>query len=121
VADDDRDAAANLVKMLALEGYDTRTAHDGLEALELAEAFRPEVILLDLSLQGLNGSDTCRRIRQQAWGNSIFVVAMTGWGQQDNRFGSREAGFDHHMIKPIDLASIQQILRDLAVPDQDAN
>ena len=81
VVDDNRDAAASLAMMLSLLGHDTRTAHDGLEAVELAEAFRPDVMLLDIGLPKLNGYDACRRIREQPWGQGMFIVAVTGWGQ----------------------------------------
>jgi DNA-binding response OmpR family regulator len=110
VVDDNRDAAASLAMMLSLRGHDTRTAHDGLEALELAEAFRPEVILLDIGLPKLNGYDTCRRIREQPWGKGMCIVAVTGWGQEDDRRRSQEAGFDEHMVKPVDVAALEQLL-----------
>jgi PAS domain S-box-containing protein len=110
VVDDNRDAAASLAMMLSLVGHDTRTAHDGLEALELAEAFRPDVILLDIGLPKLNGYDTCRRIREQPWGTEMFIVAVTGWGQEDARRRSQEAGFDHHLVKPVDFAALEKLL-----------
>jgi CheY-like chemotaxis protein len=98
VVDDNRDAVASLVMMSTLLGHDTRMAHDGLEAVELAEAFRPDVILLDIGLPRLNGYDACRRIRQKPWGQSIVIVAATGWGQEEDRHRSQEAGFNHHMV-----------------------
>ncbi len=110
VVDDNRDAAASLGMMLSIEGHDTRTAHDGLDAVELAEAFRPDVILLDLGLPKLNGFDTCKRIRQAPWGKSMFIIAVTGWGQEDDRQRCRDAGFDHHLLKPIDPAGITELL-----------
>ena len=110
VVDDNRDAAASLAMTLELVGHDTRTAHDGLEAVELAEAFRPEVMLLDIGLPKLNGYDACRRIREQPWGKDIFIVAVTGWGQQDDRQRSHDAGFDQHMVKPVDFAELEELL-----------
>ena len=110
VVDDNRDAAASLVMMLSLLGHDTRTAHDGHEAVELAEAFRPDVILLDIGLPKLNGYDVCRRIRQNPWGQGMIIVAATGWGQDEDRRRSHEAGFDHHMVKPVDPAALDEIL-----------
>jgi len=110
VVDDNRDAAASLAMMLSIEGHDTRTAHDGLDALELAEAFRPDVILLDLGLPKLNGFDACKRIRESPWGKSTFIIAVTGWGQEDNMQRCRDAGFDHHLLKPIDPTGISQLL-----------
>ena len=80
VVDDNRDAAASLAMMLSLLGHDARTAHDGLEAVELAEAFRPDVILLDIGLPKLNGYDACRRIREQPWGKGMIIVAADGLG-----------------------------------------
>jgi PAS domain S-box-containing protein len=110
VVDDNRDAAASLVMMLSLLGHDTRTAHDGLEAVELAEAFRPDVILLDIGLPKLNGYDVCQRIRQNTWGQGMIIIAATGWGQDEDRRRSHEAGFDHHMVKPVDPTALDQIL-----------
>jgi len=110
IVDDNRDAAASLGTMLALAGHDTRAAHDGLEALELAEAFRPDVVLLDIGLPKLNGFDACRRIRGQPWGKDIVIVAVTGWGQPDDRRRSREAGFDQHMVKPVDPRALMKWL-----------
>jgi CheY-like chemotaxis protein len=108
--DDNRDAAAILGRMLSLLGHDVRTAHDGLEGLELAEAFRPEVLLLDIGLPRLNGYEVCRRIRGQPWGKGMFIVAVTGWGQEDDRRRAREAGFDHHLTKPVNLEALEGML-----------
>jgi PAS domain S-box-containing protein len=120
VVDDNRDSAASLAMMLSLVGHDTRTAHDGLEAAELAEAFRPDMILLDIGLPKLNGYDTCRHIREQPWGKSINIVAVTGWGQEDDRRRSHDAGFDQHMVKPVDFAALEKLLVRLkAVPRQE--
>jgi two-component system CheB/CheR fusion protein len=110
VVDDNRDAVASLVMMLSILGHDTRTAHDGHEAVEQAEAFRPDVILLDLDLPKLNGYDVCRRIRQNPWGQGMIIVAATGWGQEEDRQRSHEAGFNHHMVKPVDPVALEQIL-----------
>jgi CheY-like chemotaxis protein len=110
VADDNRDAADSLAIMLRIMGHETRTAHDGLEALEVAAAFRPEVILVDIGMPKLNGYDTCRRIREQPWGRSAVLVAVTGWGQDEDRRRSREAGFDLHMVKPVEPAALEELL-----------
>jgi DNA-binding response OmpR family regulator len=104
------DAAASLGMMLSLRGHDARTAHDGLQAIELAEAFRPDVMLLDIGLPRLNGYDTCRRVREEPWGKGMFIIAVTGWGQENDRRRSREAGFDHHMVKPLDFAELEHVL-----------
>jgi PAS domain S-box-containing protein len=113
IVDDSRDGAASLGMLLSLLGHDTRTAHDGLEALELAEAFHPNVMLLDIGLPKLNGYDVCRRIRQQPWGKEIFIIAVTGWGQEDDRRRAQEAGFDQHMIKPVDFTALEKQLAEL--------
>lgn len=113
VVDDNRDGAASLSMILGLHGHDTRTAHDGLEAVSLAEAFRPDVVLLDLGLPTINGYDTCRRIRLNDWARSSLIIAVTGWGQEDDRRRCREAGFDHFMVKPIGLEALEQVLAEL--------
>jgi PAS domain S-box-containing protein len=116
IVDDNRDGAASLGMMLSLQGHDSRTAHDGLEALRLAAAFRPELILLDIGLPNLNGYDVCRRIRQEPWGREIYIVAVTGWGQEDDRRRSEEAGFDQHIVKPVDSTGLERLLARLSVP-----
>lgn len=110
VVDDNQDSAESLEMLLQLMGNDTQTAHDGLAAVEAAEQFRPDVILLDIGLPKLNGYDACRRIREQPWSRSMEIVALTGWGQEEDRRRSKEAGFDHHMVKPVDLAILKNLL-----------
>lgn len=110
VVDDNRDGAASLAMLLTVMGNDTRTAHDGLQAAELAEAFRPDLIVLDIGLPKLNGYDTCRRIREMPWAKNTLIVAATGWGQDDDRRRSQEAGFDHHLVKPVDAAALNRLL-----------
>jgi PAS domain S-box-containing protein len=110
IVDDNPDTAASLQMLLDLTGHETRIAHDGVEAVEAAERFRPQVVLLDIGLPKLNGFDTCRRIRAQAWGKDIIIIALTGWGQEADRRKSKEAGFDHHMVKPVDYAALTKIL-----------
>jgi CheY-like chemotaxis protein len=110
VVDDNRDAAISLAVMLRLMGNESKTAHDGLEALEVAAAFRPDLILLDIGMPKLNGYDTARQIRQQPWGKHVTLVALTGWGQEEDRRKSREAGFDSHMVKPIQLPDLEKLL-----------
>ena len=110
VADDNVDSAEILAMLLALQGYDAKTTHDGAAALDMAATFRPDVILLDIGMPKLNGYDVCRRIRQQSWGKSITVIAMTGWGQEDDRRKSQVAGFDFHLVKPVDLDVLFKLL-----------
>ena len=110
VVDDNRDGATSLAEMLGIMGNDTQTAFDGLEAVAVAEAFRPDVILMDIGMPKLNGCESCRRIREQTWGRGIVIVAQTGWGQEDDKRKSQEAGFDFHMVKPVDPAALEKIL-----------
>ncbi|MGH8615740.1 MAG: ATP-binding response regulator, partial [Gammaproteobacteria bacterium] len=113
VVDDNRDAAESLAMLLKLAGHQTHTAHDGLEAVEAAAAFRAEVILLDIGLPKLNGFETARKIREQPWGQGIVLVAVTGWGQEEDRRRSEEAGFDAHLVKPVDYATLTKLLAEL--------
>jgi CheY-like chemotaxis protein len=110
VTDDNVDAATSLAMMLELMGNEIRIAHDGLEAIETAADFRPDMILLDIGMPRLNGYDACRRIREQPWGRGTVIVALTGWGQEEDKRRSREAGFDHHLVKPIDPVTLGQLL-----------
>ena len=110
VVDDNRDAAESLAMMLSLMGNESKTAYDGLEALEVAATFRPDLILLDIGMPKLNGYDTARQIRQQPWGKHAVLVALTGWGQDDDRRKSLDAGFDSHMVKPIELPALEKLL-----------
>ena len=110
VADDNRDGAASLGLLLTLAGHEAHFAHDGLEALEVAERVRPDVALLDLGMPRLDGLEAARRIREQPWGSGILLVALTGWGQEDDRRRTKDAGFDHHMVKPVRFEQIEDIL-----------
>ena len=102
VADDDEDAANSLGILLEIMGNEVLTVNDGLRAVEAAEAFRPDVILLDIGMPKLNGYEVCRRIRERPWGVKAVLIALTGWGQEEDERRSQEAGFDHHMVKPVD-------------------
>ena len=110
VVDDNKDAADSLSMMLRITGMEVRTAYDGLEAVEVAAAFNPDVVLLDIGLPKLNGYEAARRIREQPWGKDMVLVAVTGWGQEEDRRRSQEAGFNGHMVKPVDPAALQQLL-----------
>jgi signal transduction histidine kinase/CheY-like chemotaxis protein len=110
VVDDNRDAAASLGMLLRILGNEVRTGHDGVEAVARAEEFRPDVILLDIGLPKMNGYDAARQIRQQSWGKRMSLIATTGWGQESDRHHSKEAGFDHHLVKPLDLTLLSQTL-----------
>jgi PAS domain S-box-containing protein len=102
VVDDNPDTARALVRLLDVTGSKTRKASDGLEALQVAEEFRPEIVLLDLGLPKLSGFDVARRIREQPWGANMLLIALTGWGQEGDRRHSAQAGFDAHLVKPVD-------------------
>jgi len=106
VADDLREIADSLAKVLALMGHTVQVAYDGEQAVRIAETFRPEVALLDLGMPKLNGYEACRRIRSTDWGRRITVIAQTGWGQDEDRRRTREAGFDHHVLKPVDPGAL---------------
>ena len=110
VVDDNKDSADSLGDLLKILGNDVRTAHDGLEAVEAAEAFRPELVLLDIGLPKLNGYEVARRIRQQSWGRGVILVALTGWGQDEDRHRSQEAGFNLHIVKPVEIQALEKLL-----------
>jgi CheY-like chemotaxis protein len=114
VADDNRDAAESMGEMLRLLGNEVRTVHDGVQALEEAAAFRPDVILLDIGMPRMNGYETARRIRQERWGRQTILVALTGWGQEEDKRKALDAGFDKHFTKPIKLADLEQLVASLA-------
>ena len=110
VVDDNRDATESLALLLQLEGHVTRAAYDGLEALEVARSFDPEIVLLDIGLPGLNGYEVAHCLRQQPGGDRLLLVALTGWGQDDDRVRTRAAGFDEHLVKPVDPALLARVL-----------
>jgi PAS domain S-box-containing protein len=110
VVDDNADAAESLATLLRLCGHETALVHDGEAAIEAAEKFRPDLVLLDLGLPNLNGHDVARRIREQPWGRDMVLVALTGWGQESDRRKSREVGFDHHLVKPVEFAVLTELL-----------
>jgi signal transduction histidine kinase/ActR/RegA family two-component response regulator len=110
VVDDNTDNAELLKILLEQEGHETFMAHDGVEGLAAAERLRPDVVLMDLGLPRIDGFDACRRIREQTWGKQILVIAITGWGQDVDRRRSREAGFDHHLVKPVDARAISALM-----------
>lgn len=110
VVDDSIDGAESLGMMLELSGHEVAMAFDGIEAIERAEAFRPEVILMDVGMPRLNGLDATRRIRQQPWGQAATIIALTGWGQECDREQSREAGCNGHLVKPVAFEELHRIL-----------
>jgi signal transduction histidine kinase/CheY-like chemotaxis protein len=115
VVDDNEDSAESLTVLLKLSGNETQTAYDGLEAVEAAATFRPDVILLDIGLPELNGYEVARKIREQPWGKKMALVALTGWGQEEDRRRSQEVGLNHHLTKPVDPAALTKLLVSLSV------
>jgi len=113
LADDNSDALESLATLLELGGHEVITASNGALALECAERHRPEVVLLDIGMPILDGYEVARRIRVQPWGRSITLVALTGWGQDSDRRRSREAGFDSHLVKPLDMDKLTDLLEKL--------
>lgn len=113
IVDDNRDSADSLAMLMQLTGNKTYMAHDGIEAVEAVEKHRPEVVLLDIGLPGLDGHEVCRRVREQPWGKDIIVIALTGWGQEDDRRKSEEAGFNGHLVKPVDYDMLLELLSSL--------
>jgi len=110
VVDDEPDSAVTLAMLLQLRGHRADFAHDGPEALKQAEALEPEVVLLDLGLPGMDGYEVCHRLRELPGGRSMFIVALTGWGQEEDRRRTREAGFDLHLVKPVDPEELLRVL-----------
>jgi CheY-like chemotaxis protein len=113
IVDDNVDSAKSLALLLRLNGSDTQSAHDGVEAVEKAAAYRPDAILLDIGLPKMNGYDACRAIRKEPWGKDMVIVALTGWGQDEDRRKSEQAGFNGHFVKPVDFAALIKLLCDL--------
>ncbi len=110
VVDDNRDSADSLAKLLQLCGHDVRAVNNGQTALEIAADYRPEVVLLDIGLPGMNGLEVCRHLRELPEGSQMLIVAMTGYGQMEDRAQSKEAGFNAHLVKPVDLETLQEML-----------
>lgn len=113
VVDDLRDSADSLATLLAMLGNETFVAYEGEDAIALAEKRRPDVVLLDIGMPRMDGYEVCRRLRARPWSEGMVIVALTGWGQQDDRRRSSEAGFDHHLVKPVEIAALNDVLSGL--------
>lgn len=113
VVDDNEDAAESLAALLSISGHDTRMAHDGPDAVKEAERFNPDIVFLDIGMPTLDGHETAKLIRQQPWGKEMVLIALTGWGQTEDRRRSKDAGFNHHLVKPADPAVVQKLLASL--------
>jgi CheY-like chemotaxis protein len=110
VADDNRDAADSLARILALLGHEVRVAYDGAAAIALAREFHPRAAILDIGMPGMNGYEAAGRLRG-ALGRAVTLIAATGWGQESDRRRAVQAGFDHHLTKPVDPDALDDILR----------
>jgi CheY-like chemotaxis protein len=116
VVDDNRDAADSLRMLLQLDGHDVHVAYDGASALDQAARRRPQVVLLDIGMPGIDGREVARRIRAQAVGEPATLIALTGWGKAQDRGLSEAAGFDHHLVKPVELDTLYALLDGLDKP-----
>jgi two-component system, sensor histidine kinase len=114
IADDNRDAADSLALLLQMSGYELHVCHGGREALALARRERPDALVLDIGMPGMSGYELARQIRAEEWGRNALLIAVTGWGQQEDRERSRAAGFDHHLTKPVDPDTLQGLLAEFA-------
>jgi CheY-like chemotaxis protein len=113
VADDNRDAADSLQRILSLFGHEVRVAYDGVAAIRLAEEFRPRVAVLDIGMPGTSGYEVARTLRERRI-TPITLVALTGWGQESDRTRAMEAGFDYHLTKPVDPEALNRLFDDVA-------
>jgi signal transduction histidine kinase/ActR/RegA family two-component response regulator len=113
VVDDNEDAANSLALLLRLKGHDVEVAHHGLAALQIADSYRPDMIFLDIGMPGMDGYEVARRLRQHPELKNVMLAALTGWGQQEDRRRSAEAGFDHHLVKPPEPKVVDSLLGDL--------
>jgi CheY-like chemotaxis protein/two-component sensor histidine kinase len=114
VAEDGRDAAQSFAMLLTIMGHEVRIAYDGQEAVAEASSFRPGVIIMDVGMPIMNGYDAARQIRSEPWGKDIFLIALTGWGQGDDRRRSHDAGFNRHLTKPVDPSALETLLGSLS-------
>jgi len=110
VADDNEDSAESFAMLLSFSGHEVRVAHDGAAALDAVRDFRPDVAFLDIGMPGLTGYEVAQAVRAEPWGHDIKLIAVTGWGQPDDRARAHTAGFDRHLIKPVDPAEVDRLL-----------
>lgn len=110
VADDNTDAAESLGEVLRLLGHDVRVAYDGQQALAMAAEFEPEVVLLDIGMPRMNGYETAEQMRAQPWATHAVLIALTGWGHDEDKRRASDAGFNHHFTKPVDPAELAHML-----------
>jgi CheY-like chemotaxis protein len=110
VVDDNADNAHSLSLLLETLGHEAKIAHNGIQALGIAHQFEPDAMIIDIGMPGLDGLELARRIRAEAWGKDLLLVAASGWGQDEDKQRSREAGFNMHLVKPIELRELEGLL-----------
>lgn len=113
IVDDNIDILISLEMLLDFMGYIVETASNGLEAIDTARTFHPDLILMDIGMPQLNGYAVAKEIRKQSWGEKIFIVALTGWGHEQDKQDAKEAGFDYHITKPFKIDMLKKLLADL--------
>ena len=114
VADDNVDTAHSLSLLLEALGHEARIAHNGVQALGIANEFQPDAMIIDIGMPGVDGHDLARRIRAEPWGEEILLIAASGWGEDEDKQKSREAGFNLHLVKPVELDTLQALLATIA-------
>jgi CheY-like chemotaxis protein len=113
VVDDNHDAAISIAMLLRFQGYEVQVVHSGRDALSVLDTFMPDAVFLDIGMPGMDGLEVARRIRQEAHLRNIVLIALTGWGQEEDRRRTAEAGFDHHLVKPPKLDDVEKVLAPL--------
>jgi CheY-like chemotaxis protein len=114
LVDDNPDSSEPLSLLLQTKGFETRLSIDGEEALSVADEFRPDCVLLDLGLPGMDGYEVARRLRQQPYGRDLVLVALTGWQGRDIRARAADAGFDYHLVKPVNWEELERIVESVS-------
>jgi len=117
IAEDNADSASTLGILLEAAGNEVRIAHDGKEALGVARAFKPDVVLLDIGMPRMNGYDACREMRSEPWARRAYFIALTGWAQPEDRDRAHASGFDCHLVKPVEPAALERMIRELPLRD----
>jgi len=112
--DDNRDGARSLGRLLNLLGAEVQVVHDGPAALDVIPSYAPTVVLLDIGMPGMDGYEVARRIREQPAGRELMLIALTGWGQEADRRRTRQAGFNHHLLKPADITALESLLMSMS-------
>lgn len=113
IVDDDKDSAMTLGWLVEMLGQDYKLAHSAQEALDIAPEYQPTLVLMDISLPGMTGYEACQKMRENPALANTVIAAQTGWGEEQHRQKSKEAGFDHHLVKPISVANLQELLADV--------